>query len=114
MQEIDSAIEEIVEPYSDHDRVSLGKQFGRVTVVIDGKTMVHDRPKRVVWDSDLLDEALTQLELDGEDTSFVKVTLSVPEREYNKLSHDVRAMIDGARTVVPGKVNIFEQESKDD
>ena len=93
------------------------KAEGTIRVLIDGVEVVSNVPKRVSWDSEALEEILTDMEV--EDPSFnpmewVELTFNIPERKYKEMPTRLRKRVDNARTLKHGKETIKLEEPTND
>ena len=111
--EIDDAIHSKVDAEVAMSRKYHQKPDGTIRVVVDGVEVASTVPKRVEWDSDLLDEVCSQLEVQGYNPmEYVKYKLSISETVYKKMPSDLRKMVDKARTTKHGKEKIELGESE--
>lgn len=106
-REVDEAIESKVREEVDSSRRYHQKPDGTIKVVVQGVEVKSTLPKRVEWDSSLLDEIITELELTGENPmEWVEYKLSIPEKTYKSMPAKIRGLVDRARTTKHGKEKI--------
>ena len=107
LAEIDEAIHAKVDAEVKLSRQYHSKPDGSIRVVVDGVEVHSTVPKRVEWDSALLDEIMSELELEGYNPmDWVSYKLSIPEKKYKEMPSGVRKIVDRARTTKHGKEKI--------
>lgn len=116
LNQLEKAIADRVEDAVTEARGLLYKDFGVVRVAVEDCEIVHDIPKRVDWDSDLLDEAAdAAINMGIPVKTFFQYKLSVPERAYQIMPNSLKAYVDKARTLKGGKakivVNVMAEEN---
>lgn len=113
--EVDAAIHEKVADEVLATRSYEKKFEGTVRVIIDGVEVVSNVPKRVSWDSGLLEEIIPELEAEGiNPMQFIEYKCNVPERKYKEAPAKVRMLLDRARTMKHGAETIKLEEPSDD
>lgn len=112
---IESAVRATVAQEIDDARRYNKLPTGTMTVIIDGHEVKSSVPGKVAWDTGLLDEASSELEVLGENPAdWIEYKLSIPMRNYKKMPSSVKSIVDRARTLTPGKeiITIEKLEKK--
>ena len=94
-------------------RQAKGTNTGTVSMD-DGEFVVRaDLPKKVEWDSSLLNEAVEAIRSWGEDPSeYVAIEVKVAESRYNAWPTPIRSLFEPARTVSAGRPTYKVERAK--
>lgn len=94
-------------------RQTKGTNTGTVSLD-DGDYVIRaDLPKKVEWDSALLNEAVEAIRGWGEDPGeYVSIEVKVAESRYNAWPSPIRSMFEPARTVSSGRPTFKVERAK--
>lgn len=86
-------------------RQAQGLDMGTVNLDDNGYKISVTLPKRIEWDQDRLAGIIEKLASEGWNLNQIaKVEYKVSERQLNNLPGGVKAMLEQARTIKPGKI----------
>lgn len=104
---VDTAIRARVAEAVETARHDFDKHEGAIHVVVDGCDVKSTVPKIVAWNTDALDSAAAGLTAIGHQAAdWIDFKLSVSERKYSSAPHEVREILDRARTLKHGAEKI--------
>lgn len=94
-------------------RKTGGKDTGTINIVVAGRTIKSDLPKKIDWSQEVVKAALLTIknEWKGNPDEYVDVKYSISETKWNAWPEPIKALFRDARTVGVGK-ETFEIKSQ--
>lgn len=79
------------------------KDTGTTKFIENGFQIVAEVPKKVTWDSQLMEEIIKTIP-EAHRRDYIKTTYSIDERKYAYFTPEYQQLFKPARTITPGKV----------
>lgn len=98
LKKIETEIDSITEKDLTKLRRLSGKEYGLVTLDVDGMPYKHTVKKKVTWIQDIMRSKYKVY------PHIIKATFSIDERQYRKLDSSMQKIFDPARIVEPGYI----------
>ena len=105
--QIEAAIADRVAQEIASSRSYHKKPDGTITVAIEGVQVKATLPRKIDWDTGVLDEVSLDIEEAGHNPmEWIEYKLTIPEKNYKKMPAALRKIVDKARTTKLGKEKI--------